>query len=183
MSTEIKQIIGLAESSSLAAVQASPAAFQASLVATTSKGVMKRKKLETFIAHVASGSETEDEPPKIPKIYMRIQRKKPEEGKLEKTKVTPLATHKQPLKERKPIEKRNLIKETAPTLGKKKKSNLDMALECNKSVKVIPPLSIDELVEQITKDGILSNIQYYYEHMDDIEQKEIEEAVLLYFDI
>lgn len=114
---------------------------------------------------------------------MRIQRKKPEEGKPQKSTVTPPAAQKKILKERKPTEKRKLAKESAPTPGKKKKSDLDIALESSKSVKVIAPLFVAELIDQITKDGILSNIQHYYGDMDDKEQKEIEESVLLYLDI
>lgn len=50
MSSEIKQIIGLVEGSSLEAVQASP-------TAATGKGVVKRKKLGTYIAPVTSSSD------------------------------------------------------------------------------------------------------------------------------
>lgn len=114
---------------------------------------------------------------------MRIQRKKPKEGKLQKTTVTPLTTHKKILKERKPTRKRKPIKESAPTPGKKKKSDLDVALESGKSINVIGPLCVAELIDQITTDGILSNIQHYYGNMDDKEQKEIEEAILLYLNI
>lgn len=87
------------------------------------------------------------------------------------------------MKERKPTEKRNLAKESTPTPGKKKKSDLDIALESGKSVKVISPLFVVELIDQNAKDGILSNMQHYYGDMDDKEQKEIEESVLLYLDI
>lgn len=81
------------------------------------------------------------------------------------------------------MEKRKSVKGITPTLDKKKKSNIDVALEFGKSIKVIPPLSIAELIDQITKDGILSNIQHYYIHMDDKQKDEIEESVLLYLDI
>lgn len=73
------------------------------------------------------------------------------------------------MKERRPTKKRILVKESSPTSSKKKKSDLDIALESGKSVKVIPPLFVSELIDQITKDGILNNIQHYYVNMDDKE--------------
>lgn len=87
------------------------------------------------------------------------------------------------MKDRKPTKKRKPVKESTSTPDKKKKSDIDMALKSSKSIEVIPPLSVVELIDQITKDGILSNIQHYYVHMDDKEQMEIEEAVFLYLHI
>lgn len=65
MSSEIKQIIGLAETSLLEAIQSSPEAG-------TTKGISKRKKPKTFISLIESSSETEEEILKVPKIYIRI---------------------------------------------------------------------------------------------------------------
>lgn len=39
------------------------------------------------------------------------------------------------------------------------------------------------MVDEITKDGKLKNVQFYYEHLDDDEEREVEELVLLYLDI
>lgn len=164
MSSKIKQIIGLVETSP-------PVAIQASLEVGTNKGISKRKKPETFIDPIESSSEIEEETLKIPKIYMRIHRKKLEEEKLQKTKVTPPVAQKKILKERKPTEKRKPAKESAPFPDKKKKLDLDKTLESGKSVKDTGPLSVVELIDQITKDGILSNIQHYYGDMDDKEQR------------
>lgn len=97
--------------------------------------------------------------------------------------MTPLITQKKILKERKPTKKIKPAKESSPTPDKKKKSDLDKTLESSKSVKVIGPLSVAELIDQITKDGILRKIHHYYGDMDDKEQKEIEESILLYLDI
>lgn len=110
-------------------------------------------------------------------------RKKAKEVKKQRVKVTPLTTPNKISKERKPTKKRNPVKESTSTPDKKRKSNVDIDLESGKSIEVIPHLLVIELIDQINKDGILSNIQHYYVHMDDKEQIEIEESVLLYLDI
>lgn len=78
---------------------------------------MKRKKPKTYIAPVESGFDTDVVLSKIPKTYIKISRKKLEEGKKQKVKVTPPTTPKKILKERKPTEKRKLVKESTSTLS------------------------------------------------------------------
>lgn len=53
---------------------------------------------------------------------------------------------------------------------------IDLAL-VSSNVTVIPPKNCAELVDEITKDGMLKNVQFYYEHLDNDEQREVEEAV------
>ncbi|XP_059077915.1 uncharacterized protein LOC131876511 [Cryptomeria japonica] len=122
----------------------SPTTVQASPTAATDKGVLKRKKPEIFIAPFASGSETEDEPSKIPQTCIRIQRKKHEEPK-QKTKATPPTPKKQILKERKPTEKKRPVKDTLPPFRKEKKSELDKALESD--ARRLPAIEEDEHIK------------------------------------
>lgn len=48
---------------------------------------------------------------------------------------------------------------------------------------IIPPLSTQELIDEIIKDGNLKNILVYYVNMDHKYQRKIEEAVILYMDV
>lgn len=70
----------------------------------------------------------------------------------------------------------------ASSSKKKKKEDIDEAIKSG-NVSIIPPMSCVELIDEITRNGMLKNIPHYYEHLDDNEQKEIEEVVLLYLDI
>lgn len=47
-------------------------------------------------------------------------------------------------------------------------------------IKIIPPKSLDEIKNEIIKDGNLNNLAIYYENADDMEQREIEEVVVQY---
>lgn len=48
---------------------------------------------------------------------------------------------------------------------------------------IVAPLSIQELIDEIIKDGNLNNMFVYYENMDVKNQRQIEEAAILYIDV
>lgn len=48
---------------------------------------------------------------------------------------------------------------------------------------IIPPLSTQELNDEIIKDGNLKNIFVYYKNLDDSGKVKIEEAIVLYLDV
>lgn len=70
----------------------------------------------------------------------------------------------------------------------KPKSYHDEAIESGKmksskkDYHIIPPLSIQELIDEIIKDGNLKNISVYYVNMDYNDQRKIE-VVILYMDV
>lgn len=48
---------------------------------------------------------------------------------------------------------------------------------------IIPPLSIQELIDEIVKNGNFKNISIYYENMDYKDQRQIEEAPIFYMNL
>lgn len=48
---------------------------------------------------------------------------------------------------------------------------------------IIPPLSSQELINEIIKDGNLKNIFAYYDNLDDNDKRQIEEAIVLHLDV
>lgn len=64
-----------------------------------------------------------------------------------------------------------------PKRGRRVKSNLDEAIESDKmetaqtKYHIIPPLSAQELIDEIIKDGNLKNIFVYYENLYDSNKR------------
>lgn len=63
--------------------------------------------------------------------------------------------------------------------SKKKKYKIDESLESGK-VEFIPPKSLEDIKNDIVKDGKLNNLAIYYENIDDKEKRAIEEEVVQY---
>lgn len=59
---------------------------------------------------------------------------------------------------------------------------IDEAIESG-NVTITPPMTCVELIDEITKDGVLKNVSNFYEDLEDNKKNEIEEAILLYLDI
>ncbi|XP_059072498.1 uncharacterized protein LOC131873613 [Cryptomeria japonica] len=137
----------------------------------------KRKEPEIFIEPIPSDSGTEDD---TPLAFKRVLRKKGEESK-EEARKQPVrkVTIKVPAKKKAPKET-----PSAPfgTGRRKKMDDTNLAIGIG-NVTIIPPKTCAELVDEIIENGMLKNVQLYYEHLDDDEQREVEEAVLLYLDI
>lgn len=147
------------------------------LIDVVSEKERKTKEPKVFIEPIASNSGSKDN---TPLAFKRVLRKKGEETK-EEARNQPVrkVTIKVPAQKRAP-------KETpyAPfgTGRRKKMDDIDLAIVYG-NVTIIPPKTCAKLVDEITKDGMLKNVQFYYEHLDNDEQREVEEAVLLYLDI
>lgn len=109
-----------------------------------------------------------------------VLRKKTEETKVE-GKMQPVrkVTIKVPTQKQDPKE---TFSTPSGTGRIKKKDDIDLTLVFG-NITIIPPKICVELVYEITKDGMLKNVQFYYEHLDGDEQREVEEAILLYLDI
>lgn len=86
-------------------------------------------------------------------------------------------------------ERSDLVPTSKPKRGKKIKFDLDEAIESSKmktsqtEYHIIPPLSTQELIDEIIKDGNLKSISIYYENMDDKDKRKIKEVVVLYIDV
>lgn len=74
--------------------------------------------------------------------------------------------------EEKPTQKKRPVKETSASSRKKKKEDIDKAIEIG-NVTIIPPMSCVELIDEITRDGMLKNIQHYFEHLDKMNKKKL----------
>lgn len=137
----------------------------------------KRKEPEIFIKPVAIESGSDDD---TTLAFKRVLRKKTEETKVE--------AKKQPVRKvtiRVPTQKwapKETPSAPSSTGRRKKMDDIDLALVTG-NVTIIPPKTCVELVDEITKDGMLKIVQFYYENLDDDEKREVEEAVLLYLDI
>lgn len=115
-------------------------------------------------------------------------RKAPKKGEFARVIWKPQSgAEKKGLKEKKA--KFDPVPASRPKRGVRTKSDLDEVIESGKmettksKYHIIPPLLVQELIDEIIKDGNLENISIYYKNMDDNDKRQIEEAVVLYVDV
>lgn len=130
----------------------------------------KRKDSKVHNEPVTAESKSEDD---TPLSFKRVVRNKPEETKAEsKKKLVRKVTIKISAQNQAP---KATPSTTSGTAKRKKKNETDSGK--------VPPKIGAELVHEITKDGMIKNVQLYYDHLEEDEQREVEEAILLYLDI
>ncbi|XP_057864250.1 uncharacterized protein LOC131072193 [Cryptomeria japonica] len=151
--------------SSPAPVKTPPTESEPSSSSTKGKGVLRKnqKPQREYVAVslVASKTESDADIPNASKKgeFARVIRK------------PQCSAEKKEQKEKKA--KSDLVSTSKPKRGKKIKYDLDEAIESGKmkttqtEYHIIPPLSTQELIDEIIKDGNLKNIFVYYKNMDD----------------
>lgn len=140
------------------------------LIDVVLKKSRKSKDLEVHIEPVTVDSKLEDD---TMLAFKRVVRKKLEETKVEaKKQLVRKVTIKLPAQKQAPkatpITASGIVK-------RKKKDDTDSGK--------VSPKTCAEIVDEITKYGMLKNVKFYYENLEDDEQREVEEGVLLYLDI
>lgn len=136
------------------------------------KGILKQKEKpkQTYVivSPVASETESDEEAvkAKMKGEFVRVVRK-PQSGGEEqskKAKSEPTLTGR-------------------PKRGRKIRIQLDKNLESRDQqgkYTFVPPLTTDQLIDEITVDGNLKHIGVYYENLVEVDQRKVEEAVVLH---
>lgn len=134
----------------------------------------KRKNPKVHIDPLTIESKSKDD---TPLAFKRVVRKKIEETKVEaKKQPVRKVTFKIPSQKQAP---KLTTSAAINTTNRKSDNDTDTAIHSGN----VPPKTCTKLVDEITKDGMLKNVQFYYDHLEDDEQRDVEEGVLLYLDI
>lgn len=137
-----------------------------SRLSPSGKGVLKQKEKSKWtyaiVSLVAYKIEFEEEASKAKKKgeFVRLVRKSPSGGAQQRKK-----------------EKSDPVPTGRPQKGRKAKTQLESG---DKQGKYVPPLSIDQLIDEVIMDGNLKNIGMYYENLNEVDWRKVEEVVVLY---
>lgn len=66
-------------------------------------------------------------------------------------------------------------------MNKKKKSKFDEVRKFKKfggTYDGMPPMNLNEIIDEVLKDGNLKNVPIFYDNFDDKDQRAIEEVVI-----